>query len=111
MISAAVFNQRGRPIQSDSIVAVLTANGALPAPELPMQPAAGGGFELRVPIPARPVTFGWGVRARGELQGGLFDLVAAGAFRASAAGGSSYATAARAEKRNEDLAFGAQPEA
>jgi len=110
MVSAAVFNQRGRPIQPDSIVAVVAANGALPAPELPMQPAAGGGFELRVPIPERPVTFGWAVRARGEMQGGLFDRVAAGAFRASAAGGRIDATAARVEKRNGDLELTAPAE-
>jgi len=103
VISAGVFNERGKTVAPASVVAVVVENGALPAPEMPMQPARGGQFELRMPVPAQPVTFGWAVRARGEIQGGLFDRVAAGAFRALAGGARIDATAARLEKRNGDL--------
>jgi hypothetical protein len=104
-ISAALLDARGAAVQPASIIAVVAVNGALPARERPMQPVAAAGhqFELRVPVLGRAVTFGWAVRAKGEFEGGLFDRVAAGAFRARRAGGGMDASAARVEKRNGDL--------
>ncbi|HYS11251.1 MAG TPA: hypothetical protein VEP66_21120 [Myxococcales bacterium] len=105
VISAALADRRGVPVRPSSVVAVVAANGELPAPEMPMQPVNGADqvFELRVRAPAHPVTFGWAVRARGEIDGQRFDRVAAGAFRAQRAGGRIDATAARVEQRNGDL--------
>jgi hypothetical protein len=105
VISAAVADRRGVPVRPFSVVAVVAANGELPAPEMPMQLVNGTDhrFELRVSAPARPVTFGWAVRARGQIEDQRFDRVAAGALRAQRAGGRIDAAAARVEQRSGNL--------
>ena len=103
LISAAMLDGEGRPVQPACIVAVVVAEGVPPVPEQPMQLAAEAGqFELRLRTPVRPETFGWAVRARGALDGQRFDRVAAGAFQAQA-GGRIDASAARVEQQRGDL--------
>jgi hypothetical protein len=107
VVNAALLDERGAPVQPQSIVSVVAPHGGRPGAELPMLPvsAADHQFELRLRAPAEAATFDYVVRARGDLHGEVFDRVAAGAFHVNASGGRIDAASARVERRGADLAL------